>query len=124
MFRKFSEDAGFEFDQAIHTESRRCLYCSVCLGFITESDSSLEIQGSHLHTCTNPAQLTYTIGCFRDAPGCNHLGEPIADHSWFTGYRWSLALCASCEKHLGWIFRGYGPVYRFYGLIVRELVEK
>lgn len=122
MLRKFSEDEAFQLEQAVHIEAQRGLYCANCLGFITEPGSSMEIQGSHLHTCTNPAQLTFTIGCFSDAPGCNQYGEPTADHTWFTGYRWNVALCAACSKHLGWIF--HGPVHQFYGLIVRELVEK
>ena len=122
MLRKFSEDETLGFDQAVRTEARRGLFCAACLGFITEPALSLEIGGAHLHTCTNPARLTFTIGCYSDAPGCRRSGRPIAEFTWFEGYCWRLALCAACGRHLGWHFRGSRD--SFFGLIVRQLLEK
>ena len=122
MLRKFCEEGALQFGHAVRTKAPRGLFCSACLGFVTDATFSLQFEGAHLHTRTNPARLTFTIGCFRDAPGCRESGIPTQDFTWFPGYSWSLALCASCGKHLGWRFQG--PADRFYGLIVNELVEK
>jgi len=122
MFRKFSQDDTERFDETVRNEVHRGLYCSACRSFITDPRSSLAIHGSQRHTRTNPAQLTFTIGCFKEASGCRETGVPTEEHSWFPGYRWRIALCANCGKHLGWSF--LGAVDRFYGLIVNALFEK
>lgn len=122
MLKKFSEDEDLQFERALPVEEKRGLFCSACLGFVTDVTFSLQIGGAHLHTCTNPARLTFTIGCFRDAPGCRSSGVPTPEFTWFPGYSWSLALCSACGKHLGWHFQG--SANRFYGLIVSELEEK
>ena len=31
-------------------------------------------------------------------------GEPEVEHSWFEGYAWQCAYCASCGQHVGWAF--------------------
>lgn len=122
MLRKFSNDEELQFDQPIRIEAKRGLFCSSCLGLITDVSNSLQIGGAHQHTCTNPARVTFTIGCFKDAPGCRQFGVPTSEFTWFPGYCWRLALCDACGKHLGWSFQG--PADHFYGLIVSELVEK
>uniref|UniRef100_A0A0A8YSZ0 Protein cereblon n=1 Tax=Arundo donax TaxID=35708 RepID=A0A0A8YSZ0_ARUDO len=32
-------------------------------------------------------------------------GDPSKTHSWFPGYKWTIALCAACESNIGWLFR-------------------
>jgi len=122
MFKKFDHNETAQVDEIAYRLPENGLCCANCLAFITEPDSMLKIQGSHQHTCTNPAQRTFTLGCFGDAPGCTHTGVPTDDHTWFAGYRWCIALCRQCKNHLGWSFLGTGN--RFYGLILAELVEK
>ncbi|KAK0168100.1 hypothetical protein PV327_001934 [Microctonus hyperodae] len=31
-------------------------------------------------------------------------GPPSTDYSWFPGYAWTIASCATCYTHMGWIF--------------------
>ena len=31
-------------------------------------------------------------------------GDPSAEHSWFPGYRWTIATCGTCGVHMGWRF--------------------
>ena len=122
MLRKTSQDEDLHIEPEVRTGARRGLYCSGCLEFITDARSSMQIRGAHLHTCTNPARVTFTIGCFRDAPGCRSSGEPTEEFTWFPGYCWNHALCAACGKHLGWNF--HGAADSFFGLIVSELLNR
>ena len=95
------------------------LYCVACRHLVTHQDERITVSGSHEHTCTNPAGLTFTIGCFREAGGCVAVGEPTTEHTWFDGYEWRVALCAKCERQLGWRFQA--PADYFHGLIVDRL---
>ncbi len=98
---------------------KKRLFCALCKHPITHQDERIEVNGDHEHTCTNPYGFTYTIGCFREAAGCVLHGAATDAHSWFRGYAWQLALCASCHHHLGWRFTSPGD--SFYGLIVSRL---
>ena len=97
----------------------RRIFCAACRHPITHQDERIPVGGSHEHTCTNPAGFTFRIGCFHDAGGCVAFGEAMTEHTWFKGYSWQVALCASCERHLGWRF--LAPTDHFHGLIVDRL---
>jgi hypothetical protein len=43
------------------------------------------------------------------------------EFTWFPGYGWRLALCAKCNTHLGWEFRGRDE-HGFLGLILSALI--
>jgi len=92
----------------------RPLVCSRCGHAISTEAQRIDIAGAHSHTCTNPHGIVYRIGCFSAAPGCSEVGPVVREFSWFTGYRWQVAVCGNCQEHLGWYFRGEQP---FYGLI-------
>jgi hypothetical protein len=79
----------------------------------------IELGGAHEHRKTKPAGVTFHIGCFRHAPGAKGWGGAFAEHSWFAGHIWRIALCAGCNSHLGWGFEAGGE--RFYGLILDRL---
>ncbi len=64
------------------------------------------MSGAHAHTFVNPAGFGYVIGCWNAAAGCVHLGSTETAFSWFPGWTWQLAACASCRTHLGWVYRG------------------
>ena len=76
----------------------------------------------------NPAGILYRIRCFASAPGCTEAGEFTTEYTWFAGFAWRYALCASCWEHVGWVYRrsaeasdGLGA---FFGLIADKLVER
>lgn len=97
----------------------RRLYCIRCRHQVTHEDERIPMRGGNEHTFTNPHGFVFHIGCFRNARGCAPVGTPTLEHTWFPGYAWRIALCASCETHLGW---GFGAAAdRFYGLIVDRL---
>ncbi len=109
-----------ESQQAPDLEKERRLYCIACKHSITSHGQRAEVQGAHQHTCANPRQINYHIGCFRQAPGCIEIGETTEEYTWFAGYAWQVALCGGCGTHLGWLFQRRGAD-RFYGLILAQL---
>jgi len=97
------------------------LLCRQCLHPITKGSSRLLKNGQHVHSFSNPAGITFRIGCFSAASGCRLSGPKIASYSWFAGFTWQLALCDNCQRHLGWHFDSAAPD-RFFGLILANLV--
>lgn len=97
------------------------LKCVMCGNKITAASFQISINGSHIHTYTNPAEITFCIGCFSGAWGCKNLGQDTVEHSWFAGYSWRYCNCSSCNEHLGWVFSAHTD--RFYGLILNRLIS-
>ena len=105
-------------DGVLEEEGARPLICAECREFVTDRRLAMEVEGGHRHRCTNPAGVTFEIGCFAEAPGAVALGTPTLEHTWFEGCAWSFALCARCGAHLGWYFSGRDD---FFGLILSRL---
>ena len=98
------------------------ILCRACGRAITHERDRLAVQSSHRHTFANPHGLVFEIGCFKKAPGCAYHGALSAEFTWFAGYQWTIALCAGCLTHLGWLFVSSGS--RFNGLILERLVSE
>ena len=81
---------------SLQDNSGDLLLCRCCNTAITHSGEKIEIGISHDYRFTNPAGISYAIGCFRNAAGCAIAGDPTAEDSWFGGYRWQLAVCSEC----------------------------
>ena len=97
---------------------RSRLLCRRCGNPITTPAQRITVAGAHQHRFHNPAGQAFHIGCFRDADGCTRSDASWRQYSWFPGYRWSIALCARCDNHLGWYFHGQQG---FFGLILDQL---
>ena len=97
------------------------ILCRVCGNRISTLDAIIVVNGQHRHTCTNPAGITFEIGCFSSAPGCLIYGIPTYEYTWFEGYSWSLAFCSRCATHLGWYYQSEEE--GFFGLILNRLRE-
>jgi hypothetical protein len=95
------------------------LLCRACGNVATSSRARIAVGGAHEHRKTNPTGITFHIGCFRHAPGALAWGEACAEHTWFAGHTWQIALCGRCGLHLGWAFHESGA--RFHGLILDRL---
>jgi hypothetical protein len=100
----------------------RELVCSVCAARITNEQHRTERAGAHEHTFANPYGIVHRVRCFAAASGLSELGVPETAFTWFPGYSWQIAHCASCQVHIGWIFRCAGDL--FYGLVADRLVER
>ncbi len=108
-----------ESDKPADTGKGRKLRCLLCQYIITDESQRISIDGSHTQNKTNPGGIKFNFGCFQKAPGCSALGIATDEYTWFSGYKWQLAVCAGCGEHLGWLFRS---VNGFYGLITALLV--
>jgi len=102
------------------TINEKSLLCRACGHIISGEGERIVVNNSHFHTCINPNDIVFDIGCFRHAPGCSQVGPAIAEHTWFAGYRWQIAVCSNCGEHLGWLFHDGDE---FYGLITNRLIN-
>jgi hypothetical protein len=98
------------------------ILCRFCHAAITSRREQLEIGGHHQHRFMNPAGLQFLIGCFKLAPGCDIIGAPLAEYTWFRGHSWQGARCSDCGEHLGWFYQN-GEAHQFFGLIVDKLAR-
>ena len=94
--------------------------CRDCEHVVTDDKQRIAVDNSHAHYRVNPSGIEYHFQCFGSAPGCAIAGPATSEHTWFTGYRWQIAVCNGCGEHLGWYFRGEGS---FYGLITARLIH-
>jgi len=99
----------------------KALYCRACSARITDPNQSIAINGRHQHAFFNPAGIAFEIRCFQTAPGVLPLEAPSKDFSWFPGFSWQIAICLSCQVHLGWRFVSDTANQAFYGLIASRL---
>ncbi|MEE4378779.1 MAG: cereblon family protein [Candidatus Competibacteraceae bacterium] len=102
-------------------DPQRTLNCRHCGHPITRPDTRIHVNGQHTHVFTNPHDMTFRIGCFREAPGVTRRGKSTDFWSWFPGHRWQIVVCGSCQLHLGWRFAADHK--EFHGLILNRLVE-
>ena len=124
FFDPQSEEKGKEKTQALRgtqPKKEHRLFCATCRYPVTHQNQRISMQGGHEHRFTNPLGITYSIGCFREAPGCMTMGEPTMEYTWFKGFLWRIALCAHCHAHLGWHFQAEGEY--FHGLIINRLTS-
>lgn len=98
------------------------LLCRQCFALITTPAERIAVSGANQHTFANPHGIIFEIGCFRNAWGCSAAGAPTNEFTWFAGYFWQVAVCASCLIHMGWRFTSPDSA-GFYGLILDRLIE-
>lgn len=108
-------------DQHSEPDVEKFIFCRQCFHIITNESERIDVNGGHQHTFANPMGLVFEIGCFRTAVGCRHMGKPTADFSWFSGFKWRLAVCSKCLSQVGWLFTSLGGD-GFHGLILDRLV--
>ena len=99
----------------------RALLRRICSASITTAAQAVSRAGRHEHVFFNPAGITFEVRCFSNARGCSPQGDPTSAFTWFAGYRWRYAICATCLTHLGWQFQSDSDL--FWGLIANRLME-
>jgi len=120
---KFQYRESVEQEHKTDAERNRQIFCVICDLSITATDQKIVKDGNHIHKFTNPAGLSFTIGCFKNAPGCRDVGEASTEWSWFDGCSWTISVCMKCSTHIGWSFEDEAKGY-FHGLILDRLAEK
>ena len=104
------------------SREERWIICRQCQQRLTRPSERIPVNGSHVHTFANPSGLVFEIGCFRMVSGCSLIGPPSYEFPWFAGHSWQIAICNTCQTHLGWQFQGR-EASQFFGLILERLLE-
>jgi hypothetical protein len=99
---------------ATRVDEGKAVLCRACRAEIASARDRIALGDGSPHTFVNPHGFVFRLVGFADAPGCVELGRPSRHFSWFPGCAWQVALCRTCEAHLGWRFSG---VDTFWGLI-------
>ncbi|WP_235727634.1 cereblon family protein [Maridesulfovibrio frigidus] len=110
-----SGDAPQNTTQRAPHDPKQNILCKKCKHQITNSSFAISKNGSHEHAFFNPHGYIFQLKCFSKAPGCLPSGNNYSDFSWFSGYRWQIAICGKCLCHLGWAF--VSEYDSFYGII-------
>lgn len=108
-------------EKHLDPEDSKPYFCKFCGNLVTFRGYEISVQASHEHLFTNPDDVSFQIGCFKEAEGCIPIGTPLDDWTWFAGYQWQVALCVNCMNHLGWRYSG-DLGNSFYGLIMNRLL--
>lgn len=117
----FTPDSDNRTDEKteISEKEEKIVTCAHCGFPISRKKYIVPINGNSEHTYFNPSGHMFNFICFSEAKGCYPYGSPTSEFSWFEGYLWHYALCASCGYHLGWHFINEST--SFYGLITTEI---
>jgi hypothetical protein len=101
------------------TKAYRCMFCK---SVVTYSDQAIYILGNKVHSFTNPTGMRCDFYTFSSCLGAIAVGDATVEHTWFLGYRWSLALCQHCGSHLGWYYEGTSDPRTFWGILIYHLL--
>ncbi|UCD34754.1 MAG: hypothetical protein JSU90_10760 [Nitrospiraceae bacterium] len=118
--KTYASKARIKTEKKFGLKEEQRILCKKCITAITSPEHIITVNDHHRHTFSNPAGITYHIGCFSAAVGCLVHGAPTIEHTWFAGFRWSFALCSGCLIHLGWYYQNGDE--SFFGLILDLLV--
>ncbi|KAF9615274.1 hypothetical protein IFM89_022601 [Coptis chinensis] len=80
----------------------RCKTCQTVTA--KRSDMLVMSTDGPLGAYANPQGYVHEIMTLYKANGLALIGRPVEDYSWFPGYAWTIAICATCESQLGWLF--------------------
>lgn len=94
--------------------------CALCLEKIASDQDLYFYEGKSKFQFVNPQGHNFHIITFSKTYSCMAITPPTLEHTWFSGYAWSVCQCNSCNSHLGW---KYIKELTFYGLIKTQLVK-
>ncbi|CAA7032824.1 unnamed protein product [Microthlaspi erraticum] len=80
----------------------RCKHCQTVIA--RRSDMLVMSSDGPLGAYVNPYGYVHEIMTFYKANDIALTGRPVKKDSWFPGYAWTIANCATCETQLGWLF--------------------
>ncbi|KAJ6745644.1 PROTEIN CEREBLON [Salix koriyanagi] len=86
-------------------ESFDVVQCKTCKTVIAQrSDMVVMSTEGPLGAYVNSHGYVHEIMTLQKANGLALIGRAIVEYSWFPGYAWTIAECASCETQVGWLF--------------------
>ncbi|KAH7436015.1 hypothetical protein KP509_06G089400 [Ceratopteris richardii] len=109
-------------------ESIDRISCKTCKNVVARrSDMLVMSSDGPLSVYVNNAGYVHETLTLAKAHGLILKGRPETQHSWFSGYSWTIANCSFCESHMGWLFRAIKKKLhpqQFWGLRRSQLSEK
>ncbi len=102
------------------TEAEDAIACATCDAVVSAERLVFSVEGGDaVGIFPNPYGQLKEIVTVKDAWGLESIGPGTTDFTWFAGYEWQVAYCASCRTHLGWRYDADGAaISRFYGLLL------
>ncbi|KAL2637803.1 hypothetical protein GLYMA_06G087900v4 [Glycine max] len=91
------------------------------------SDMLIMSSEGPLSAYVNSGGYVHEIMTLYKANGLALTGSAVADHSWFPGYAWTIATCATCKKQIGWLFTARNKQLKpssFWGIRSCQLAEE
>ncbi|KAL2340093.1 hypothetical protein Fmac_008033 [Flemingia macrophylla] len=86
-------------------EKIELIRCKSCQTIIAKrSDMLVMSSEGPLSAYVNPGGYVHEIMTLYKANGLALIGPAVAEYSWFPGYAWTIANCATCKTQLGWLF--------------------
>ncbi|KAF2285340.1 hypothetical protein GH714_000165 [Hevea brasiliensis] len=80
----------------------RCKNCQTVIA--RRSDMLVMSSEGPLGAYVNPHGSVHEIMTFYRINDLALEGVAATEYSWFPGYAWTVAYCANCESHMGWLF--------------------
>lgn len=80
----------------------KCKSCQTVIA--SRSDMLVMSTDGPLGAYVNPSGYVHEIMTLLKASGLALIGIPTEEYSWFPGYAWTIAYCATCEYQMGWLF--------------------
>ncbi|OIW14579.1 hypothetical protein TanjilG_32921 [Lupinus angustifolius] len=79
--------------------------CKICQTIIAKrSDMLVMSNEGPLGAYVNLGGYVHEIMTLNKADGITPVGPSATEYSWFPGYAWTIAKCATCRTQLGWLF--------------------
>lgn len=86
-------------------ESIDLIQCKICQIIIAKrSDMLVMSSEGPVGAYVNATGYVHEITTLYKANGLALTGPALTKYSWFPGYAWTIANCATCETHMGWLF--------------------
>ncbi|MFO0727546.1 MAG: cereblon family protein [Myxococcota bacterium] len=108
------------------SEEERALRCRQCAAVISRPTEIFRMRSEAMvQVFPNPLGMLREIITVRAAWGLEIHGPPTTEFTWFEGYAWEIALCASCRTQVGWRYQAVqaSALPEFFGLLTRAVVE-
>lgn len=101
--------------------------CRVCQQPLSSEDQVFAPPGSTaVGAYANVFGQLREVVALRRAEGLIFSGESSTELSWFSGYAWRIAGCASCRAHLGWRYEATSAALEpevFFGLLTSAITR-
>ncbi|CAL5205252.1 unnamed protein product [Lathyrus oleraceus] len=102
--------------------------CRICQTTIAKrSDMLVMSNEGPLGAYVNPGGYVHEIMTLYKANGLALIGPAVTEYSWFPGYAWTIANCATCRAQMGWLFTTTNKKLRpdaFWGIRSCQLAEE